>query len=559
MPKMMLHFLRLVCQLPPADEAEQNETEQSWPGLFWLPPAEEDLSKHDMLRLDDELAGLVEAADTSADPHGAHTTKPEPASSSSAEDTELAEGAMLDLDAEVSGLIPPAEAEPAGHAVLDPHTAVDDTAEDLATSTVNAALQALSYAPGTSSGTSQTDRLGVDDELYGLIAAAAVSQDESGHKHSEDAQHVAAIEDAEPAEHAVLSPHAEESEAALSDSYEDDTFDDSDPPEPAGEGIGTVAISPDVPLDSIYQADTLEAAEVGDRAVAEEVGVVMPERPSSPVAMQLAVAAAAGVAAAAAATVALHDRSAPGSLAGNQAVVSEQAYGDDAYDDDVFEAPADTKSEDGLVSSAQQPAGDEEVCSEAGSRASSDLDDVTQAQSEAQPAFGSHADESHENEMFGVEAEQSQPQTEGSEPQASAAHDSAAQYSGARVSAAQGSAAMASAPRPPPKRNLDEARRPARPSRAFIRREISLTQPDSSRAGPPAADPLPAMPQAPAGTPPRHRWACLREDASMHFAQLVDPCVFVCLSVCLCVCLSGCVQSMPSSFWVLLVYLCSQT
>ena len=35
---------------------------------------------HDMLHLDDELAGLVEAADMAAAQAGAHPTKPEPAS-----------------------------------------------------------------------------------------------------------------------------------------------------------------------------------------------------------------------------------------------------------------------------------------------------------------------------------------------------------------------------------------------------------------------------------------------------------------------------------------------
>ena len=37
-------------------------------------------AKHEMLHLDDELAGLIEAADVPADPAGAHITKPEPAS-----------------------------------------------------------------------------------------------------------------------------------------------------------------------------------------------------------------------------------------------------------------------------------------------------------------------------------------------------------------------------------------------------------------------------------------------------------------------------------------------
>ena len=64
--------------LPFADEAEQADAEQSWPGLFWLPPAEKEPSARDMLHLDDELAGLIEAADTPADSHGTRSTKPAP-------------------------------------------------------------------------------------------------------------------------------------------------------------------------------------------------------------------------------------------------------------------------------------------------------------------------------------------------------------------------------------------------------------------------------------------------------------------------------------------------
>ena len=60
-----------------ADEAEQSHAEQSWPGLFWLPPADEEAGERDMLHLDDELAGLVE----SDMPAETHTAKPEPASS----------------------------------------------------------------------------------------------------------------------------------------------------------------------------------------------------------------------------------------------------------------------------------------------------------------------------------------------------------------------------------------------------------------------------------------------------------------------------------------------
>ena len=51
-------------------------------------------AKHGMLHLDDEIAGLIEAADTAADQAGAHSVKPEPAASVPGEgsfaDTKLA-------------------------------------------------------------------------------------------------------------------------------------------------------------------------------------------------------------------------------------------------------------------------------------------------------------------------------------------------------------------------------------------------------------------------------------------------------------------------------------
>ena len=57
--------------------AEGSDSNQSWPGLFWLPPAADGRDSRDMLRLDDELAGLIEAADPSADQPESHTAKPE--------------------------------------------------------------------------------------------------------------------------------------------------------------------------------------------------------------------------------------------------------------------------------------------------------------------------------------------------------------------------------------------------------------------------------------------------------------------------------------------------
>ena len=65
---------------PLALAAEDSDVEQSWPGLFWLPPAIDEPGERDMLHLDDELAGLVAAADLSADQHVTHSAKPEPAS-----------------------------------------------------------------------------------------------------------------------------------------------------------------------------------------------------------------------------------------------------------------------------------------------------------------------------------------------------------------------------------------------------------------------------------------------------------------------------------------------
>ena len=67
--------------LPLTDEGEQSDVEHSWPSLFWLPPADNQPGERNMLHLDDELAGLLEAADMPADPAGVHSTKPEAASS----------------------------------------------------------------------------------------------------------------------------------------------------------------------------------------------------------------------------------------------------------------------------------------------------------------------------------------------------------------------------------------------------------------------------------------------------------------------------------------------
>ena len=66
--------------MPPlADEAEQSDLDQTWRSLLWIPPSKDELAEHVMLHLNDELAGLVEAADTPVEQDGTHSAKPEPA------------------------------------------------------------------------------------------------------------------------------------------------------------------------------------------------------------------------------------------------------------------------------------------------------------------------------------------------------------------------------------------------------------------------------------------------------------------------------------------------
>ena len=72
--------------LPTADEAEQSDAEQTWRNLLWIPPTDDESGEHVMLQLDDELAGLLEAADTPAAQARMHPTKSEPASSVPGED-----------------------------------------------------------------------------------------------------------------------------------------------------------------------------------------------------------------------------------------------------------------------------------------------------------------------------------------------------------------------------------------------------------------------------------------------------------------------------------------
>ena len=64
-----------------ADEAEQSESEQTWQSLLWISPLDDEPAERDMLHLDDELAGLIAAAETPAEHGGVHPSKPEAASS----------------------------------------------------------------------------------------------------------------------------------------------------------------------------------------------------------------------------------------------------------------------------------------------------------------------------------------------------------------------------------------------------------------------------------------------------------------------------------------------
>ena len=64
---------------PAARVAKQSDSAQTGLRCAGLAPPED--AEHDMLHLDDEIAGLVEAANVSAAQDGMHITKPEPASS----------------------------------------------------------------------------------------------------------------------------------------------------------------------------------------------------------------------------------------------------------------------------------------------------------------------------------------------------------------------------------------------------------------------------------------------------------------------------------------------
>ena len=55
-----------------ADEAEQSDSDQTWQRLLWIPPSIDEPAEQGMLHLDDELVGLIEAADTAASQDGTH-------------------------------------------------------------------------------------------------------------------------------------------------------------------------------------------------------------------------------------------------------------------------------------------------------------------------------------------------------------------------------------------------------------------------------------------------------------------------------------------------------
>ena len=66
--------------MPPlADEAEQIAWDQTWRNVLWIPHSNDEPVERAMLHLDDEMAGLIEAADTAAGQDGTHSSKPEPA------------------------------------------------------------------------------------------------------------------------------------------------------------------------------------------------------------------------------------------------------------------------------------------------------------------------------------------------------------------------------------------------------------------------------------------------------------------------------------------------
>lgn len=67
--------------LPAADEAEQSISDETWRRLSWIAPASDGPGERIRLGLEDELAGLIEAADMPAAKADTHSMKPKLVSS----------------------------------------------------------------------------------------------------------------------------------------------------------------------------------------------------------------------------------------------------------------------------------------------------------------------------------------------------------------------------------------------------------------------------------------------------------------------------------------------
>ena len=497
------------------------DSEEALRGDHVAHAADSEPASRSMLNVDDEMAGLLSSADMGSVQESVHVAPPavlpSPASSAVAWSQDKADTdevrpqdsnqtghrtrqqdvmrdaqpvrVTADVDSvltELTGHVSEAQSQQAAVVAAPSRLTsdIDQTLEDLASSALEAFTEshasASSSFPVRSHGHVTAD---IDDTLVDLSASAV--------------SHAAALEAAE------------------------------------------AAVIADIALDSMHEAAGGKAVEGGDSVLAQEAVPHLPARPASPVAKQLKAATAALEAALDSA----NDKSAPASLAGDRGN-ADAPQAEDAYEDDVFEpatdAQTDARSEDGLVVAAGHAAQEEEVCSDAGCEASSDLDVIIAANAEAEDtkqAASQYADESYENDAFDMEAEPSEltaepsaarqdlgaqtsieqthtselltPEPSVADNSAADAHSSADCDSAARAPEPEGVSAEVAAPQPPPQRPPTDAQRPGRPSRAFIRHAISMTQPDgedSSRAGPLNTSPLPSVPHVPAGAPPRHRW-----------------------------------------------------
>ena len=169
--------------------------------------------------------------------------------------------------------------------------------------------------------TVQPVRLTADvNEMLDELSASAVSHA------AQQQQHVAALA---PSSEAAIGEAAKadaNADMLLDDTYEADSFD-AEQSAPTPEAAGAAA-HVDVPLEDFYEADDFEAAEEGDNAAAmaaaAETEAAMPERPASPVAMQLAMISPAADTTAADMP---SDRSAPASLAGDHIFAEQMTAG----------------------------------------------------------------------------------------------------------------------------------------------------------------------------------------------------------------------------------------